>query len=51
MLDYNPDQRITVKEALYHPFLSQYHDENDEPTRNKISEFEFEYEKYDLTKE
>ena len=31
MLTFNPDQRITVEEALAHPFLEQYYDPTDEP--------------------
>ena len=31
MLAFDPDQRITVVQALEHPWLSSYHDVNDEP--------------------
>ncbi|KZP01597.1 Pkinase-domain-containing protein [Calocera viscosa TUFC12733] len=31
-LRFDPDERITVNEALAHPFLETYHDEADEPT-------------------
>jgi len=31
MLAFDPDQRITVPEALKHPWLSSYHDVSDEP--------------------
>lgn len=31
MLAFDPDQRITVPEALEHPWLSAYHDVSDEP--------------------
>lgn len=31
MLTYNPTQRITAEEALAHPYLSELHDETDEP--------------------
>lgn len=31
MLAFDPDQRITVPEALGHPWLSSYHDVSDEP--------------------
>jgi mitogen-activated protein kinase 1/3 len=30
MLTFNPDKRITVEEALSHPYLSQYYDPDDE---------------------
>lgn len=32
MLCFDPGQRITVDEALKHPFVSDYHDPSDEPT-------------------
>ena len=32
MLMFNPDHRITVDDALAHPFLAQYYDPSDEPT-------------------
>ena len=31
MLSFDPLSRITVHEALYHPWLATYHDETDEP--------------------
>jgi serine/threonine protein kinase len=31
MLDLNPEKRITVEEALDHPFLVSMHDPEDEP--------------------
>lgn len=30
MLTFNPHKRITVEEALAHPYLEQYYDPNDE---------------------
>uniref|UniRef100_A0A0B6ZJW0 mitogen-activated protein kinase n=1 Tax=Arion vulgaris TaxID=1028688 RepID=A0A0B6ZJW0_9EUPU len=32
MLDLDPDTRISVHEALKHPYIRQYHDPEDEPT-------------------
>eukprot|EP00127_Corallochytrium_limacisporum_P006197 Clim_evm14s221 gene=Clim_evmTU14s221 len=32
LLTFDPSHRITATEALGHPYLAQYHDENDEPT-------------------
>lgn len=32
MLDWNPETRITIEEALAHPFLATYHDVADEPS-------------------
>lgn len=47
MLAFNPDKRISVDEALSHPFVSRYHDPNDEPTTTPIAaeEFDFDVEK------
>ena len=33
MLNFDPAERITSKEALYHPYLRAWHDPVDEPTR------------------
>ena len=30
LLTFNPDKRITAEEALNHPFLSDFHDPQDE---------------------
>lgn len=30
LLEFDPSKRITVEEALAHPYLSAYHDEDDE---------------------
>ena len=30
MLTFNPDRRITIEEALAHPYLEQYYDPADE---------------------
>lgn len=32
MLEFNPKKRITAEEALAHPFLSDFHDPEDEPS-------------------
>lgn len=32
MLTYDPDERITVEQALAHPYLKQLHFPDDEPT-------------------
>eukprot|EP01097_Dermamoeba_algensis_P011848 TRINITY_DN932_c0_g1_i3.p1 TRINITY_DN932_c0_g1~~TRINITY_DN932_c0_g1_i3.p1 ORF type:complete len:185 (+),score=34.00 TRINITY_DN932_c0_g1_i3:729-1283(+) len=46
MLVFNPLKRITVEEALSHPYLSYFHDEEDEPTLDVP--FSFDFEKHDL---
>ena len=53
LLAFNPVKRITVEEALKHPYLEQYHDPEDEPTADPISEefFNFDKDKDSLSKE
>jgi mitogen-activated protein kinase 1/3 len=43
MLTFNPHKRITIEEALAHPYLEQYYDPNDEPVCEEpfTSEMEF----------
>lgn len=41
MMKFDPLERISVTDALAHPFLSQYHDPTDEPT---CPPFEFDFE-------
>ncbi len=49
MLVFNPADRISVKDALKHPFLSKYHDPDDEP--DCLPPFDFSFEQDDLRKE
>ncbi|OAD76119.1 hypothetical protein PHYBLDRAFT_16163 [Phycomyces blakesleeanus NRRL 1555(-)] len=42
LLEFDPSRRITVEEALAHPYLSAYHDEDDEPSHNHTFDFSFE---------
>lgn len=51
MLTYDPDERITIKDALAHPYLKQLHFPDDEPTTEPVSAFDFDFEKYSLSKE
>ncbi len=46
MLQLDPNERITVEEALAHPYLSTFHDPEDEP---EGSHFDDEYESQDFT--
>lgn len=48
MLVFDPEKRITVEEALQHPYMSKYHDPADEPTGDKVSAFDFDYELFSL---
>lgn len=51
-LTFDPKKRMTVDEALEHPYLASYHDPEDEPTVTSLDPdyFEFDDHKDDLTK-
>jgi serine/threonine protein kinase len=49
MMVFNPQKRITVEEALKHPYLQDLHFPEDEPTREPVPNIEFEFEKYNLS--
>ncbi|KAJ1673654.1 mitogen activated protein kinase, partial [Spiromyces aspiralis] len=42
LLDFDPASRITVDEALAHPYLKAYHDLRDEPACPALFDFSFE---------
>ena len=42
LLNFDPAARITVEEALAHPYLKSYHEEDDEPVHEKVFDFAFE---------
>ncbi|CAG8779675.1 23880_t:CDS:2, partial [Gigaspora margarita] len=42
LLKFDPAARITVEQALAHPYLAAYHDEEDEPGHDEIFDFSFE---------
>lgn len=44
MLVLNPKNRITVEQALVHPYLNKYHDPDDEPICVPTFNFDFENE-------
>lgn len=48
MLVFDPKDRISVKDALSHPYLESLHNVDDEPTADSC--FSFEFEKENLTK-
>lgn len=50
MLTFDPKKRITVDEALKHPYLGALHCPEDEPTTEEVSAFDFDFEIYDLKK-
>ncbi|SAL99010.1 hypothetical protein [Absidia glauca] len=49
LLEFDPSKRITVEEALAHPYLSAYHDEDDEPSH--VQHFDFSFEVIDSIEE
>ncbi|KAL4272097.1 hypothetical protein GQ457_13G027850 [Hibiscus cannabinus] len=49
MLTFDPRRRITVEDALAHPYLNSLHDLSDEPVC--LTPFNFDYEEYALTGE
>jgi len=42
MLKFDPSDRITIEEALEHPYLEAYHDLDDEPIHHSPFDFSFE---------
>ena len=49
MLVFHPGKRITVEDALAHPYLASLHDPSDEPLAH--AEFSFDFERVPLTKQ
>jgi len=52
-LTFDPKKRMTVEEALEHPYLAAYHDPEDEPAVTPLEPdyFEFDLHKDDLSKD
>ena len=51
MLTFNQNKRISVEQALCHPYLANLHCPDDEIQGKVVSKIDFEFELYDLTKE
>lgn len=49
MLVFSPTKRITVEDALTHPYLASLHDPSDEPLAH--AEFSFEFERIPLSRQ
>ena len=49
MLKFDPDKRITVEQALEHPYINELHDPSDEPVSKRVDVFDFEFEKFDFS--
>ena len=48
MLTFDPDRRITIDQALAHPYMERLHFEDDEPTGEPVSDFDFDFELFSL---
>lgn len=48
MLAFDPNKRITVEQALSHPYLAELHCPDDEPTTQPVDAFDFDFEIYEL---
>jgi len=51
MLLWDPEERISIEDALKHPYMVDLHYPPDEPTTNPVSSFDFDFELYDLSTE
>ena len=51
MLVVDPMKRISIKDALEHPFLKEFHDPEDEPETEKLDAYDFDFEYYELSTE
>jgi len=48
MLLFDPTKRITIEEALAHPYMKKLHVPDDEPSGQPVSRFDFDFELYSL---
>jgi len=48
MLTFDPTKRITVEQALAHPYMKKLHVPDDEPNGQPVSRFDFDFELYSL---
>lgn len=48
MLTFDPEKRITIEQALAHPYMKKLHVEEDEPSGTPVSRFDFDFELYSL---
>lgn len=48
MLTFDPAKRITIEEALEHPYMERLHFAEDEPTGEAVPDFDFDFELYSL---
>lgn len=48
MLMFDPTKRITIEQALAHPYMKKLHVPEDEPSGQAVSRFDFDFELYSL---
>ena len=48
MLTFDPKRRITIDQALAHPYMERLHFEEDEPTGEPVNDFDFDFELFSL---
>ena len=48
MLTFDPAKRISVEDALAHPYMKNLHFVDDEPEGEPVSRFDFDFELYSL---
>jgi mitogen-activated protein kinase 1/3 len=48
MLTFDPAKRITIEQALAHPYMKKLHVPDDEPLGEAVSRFDFDFELYSL---
>ena len=51
LLRFDPVKRITIDQALAHPYLADLHYPPDEPVMTPVSNFDFDFERYTLKTE
>lgn len=50
-LIFDPQKRITIQEALEHPYMAGLHEDEDEPTTECVSAYDFDFEIFKLRKD
>lgn len=50
LLTYDPEERLSARDVLAHPFLKDLHNQSEEPRAKEITYFDFEFEQYSLSK-
>ena len=48
MLTFDPVKRISIEQALAHPYMEKLHFVDDEPTGDPVADYDFDFELYSL---